>query len=81
MNINTLDSSLPRFIGLSTSDSPQRKGYWLKTATRLAAQGVQVVDTLRYSLRELREALPRGTKVYRASTGGKWGRSAEVVKL
>ncbi len=54
--------------------------YWHATARRLGRR-VDVVDPWRADLRTLRAEYPRGTRVYRASTGGRWGKSATIVTL
>lgn len=60
--------------------SPAQSRYWNSCAKREALRA-QVVDPFRHSLKELRSILPAGTTVYRASTGGKWGKSAQVVSI
>lgn len=52
--------------------------YWTYIARTDSAD---VIDPWRTPLRSLRQVYPRGTLVYRASTGGRWGKSAQRVRL
>lgn len=54
--------------------------YWTATQRKLVGK-VDLVDPARESLKDLRARLPKGTRVYRASTGGKWGKSSCIVTL
>jgi len=54
--------------------------YWTKLAQRLAGQ-VDIIDPWRTKLVDLRAEYVPGCKVYRASTGGRWGKSAVIVTL
>jgi len=54
--------------------------YWEKKAESLTGK-VDVVDPWRYRVETLKRMFPRGTRVYRASTGGRWGKSAEIYTL
>ncbi len=60
--------------------TPMQLRYWSSCAKREALRA-QYVDPARHTLRHLRSILPEGTRVYRASTGGKWGKSACIVTL
>lgn len=62
--------------------SPHARKYWESLARKLAGQ-VDVIDPVRVDLRDLRKARPDliGKKLYRASTGGKWGKSSKIVTL
>lgn len=60
--------------------SPAMARYWRMKARELENH-VDVVDPWRADLAVLRKEYPKGTKVYRASTGGRWGKSAETRKL
>ena len=66
-------------LGLE-SLSPARRRYWTALARRLGSS-VDVVDPDRRTLKELRAMFPVGTVVYRASTGGRWGKSSQRVRL
>lgn len=57
--------------------SPQRLRYWSSLAAKLTGR-VDYIDPNRTPLKELRKRLPINSKVYRASTGGRWGKSAEI---
>ena len=54
--------------------------YWSCLAKRLVGH-VTLIDPYRTPLHILRKEYSKGTKVYRASTGGKWGKSKEIVTL
>ena len=54
--------------------------YWNRLAKELEGV-VDVIDPWRVYMTTLRQEYPAGTRVYRASTGGRWGRSAERVTL
>lgn len=61
---------------LNESDlTPAQSRYWRACARKKA---VDVVDPFRHGRRWLDAHLPVGTRVYRASTGGRWGKSADV---
>lgn len=60
--------------------TPAQSRYWTACARRMAGRA-QYVDPNRHTLAWLRERFPAGTTVYRASTGGKWGKSAKIVTL
>lgn len=60
--------------------TPGQARYWHCVA-RNEALRVNIVDPRRLPLRTLRSRYPAGTVVYRASTGGKWGKSAQIVTL
>lgn len=60
--------------------SPGQLRYWRSAARHWAGQ-VDYLDPSRLSLRRLRELLPAGSVVYRASTGGRWGKSHSIVRL
>lgn len=53
--------------------------YWNSLAAKRS--NLDVIDPWRTPLKELRNYYPAGTKVYRASTGGRWGKSAQIVVL
>jgi hypothetical protein len=42
---------------------------------------VDLIDPWRHPLKLLRANYPKGTIVYRASTGGRWGKSAHIAVL
>ena len=60
--------------------APGALRYWRALAQRENLR-VQVVDPFREPLKTLREEYPKGTVVYRASTGGRWGKSSSIVTL
>lgn len=51
--------------------------YWNAQVSQLAGR-VDVIDPWRHSLRDLRDMGYTGQKVYRASTGGKYGKSSQI---
>lgn len=61
-----------------------QKRYWLSASvqTRAAARGCSLIDPWRRKLKVLRTN-PEwiGKKVYRASTGGRWGKSATIETI
>lgn len=64
--------------------SPAQRRYWLKLSSnnaRVRHLKVQLIDPFRTPLSQLRQQYPSGTVVYRASTGGKYGKSAQIVRL
>lgn len=63
----------PALIRHAAEMTPGMARYWNKVA---ATKAVDVVDPWRADLKSLRAEYPKGTKVYRASTGGRWGKSA-----
>jgi len=65
-------------IRMSDRMSAGMAKYWEKLAT---SSRYDVVDPWRASLLQLRQEYPVGTRVYRASTGGRWGKSHQVVTL
>jgi len=54
--------------------------YWQAARRKLAGK-VDLIDPARESLKDLRARFPKGTRVYRASTGGVWGKSSCIVTL
>lgn len=56
--------------------------YWNRLAERLTGN-VDIIDPWRSNLRELRSRHPelKGRKIYRASTGGTHGKSAQITVL
>lgn len=66
-------------IGSNTL-TPMQLRYWTACARRMAGRA-QYVDPNRHTLAWLRERFPACTTIYRASTGGKWGKSACIVTL
>lgn len=60
--------------------SPGQLRYWKALARKMSGR-VNLVDPWRWTLKDLRAKYPAGYVVYRASTGGKWGRSSEIVTL
>jgi hypothetical protein len=60
--------------------TPAMARYWNQLAARLTGR-VDIVDPWRHSLRDLRTQYCSGVRVYRASTGGRWGKSSETVTL
>lgn len=67
---------------LATLTSTVRENYWNSLANRLQNK-VSAIDPDRLPLYQLRQSHPEliGCKVYRASTGGKWGKSSQIVTL
>ena len=64
--------------------TPAMRRYWCSEslANRASRMGASVIDPFRKPLRELRKhEWLVGRKVYRASTGGKWGKSAQVAMI
>lgn len=64
--------------------TPASLRYWAALARKNDARQVQifdVIDPFRVSLQTLRATLPAGTRVYRASTGGKYGKSSQIVSV
>lgn len=59
--------------------SPMQLRYWRKLARENCLK-CKYVDAFRRPLKELR-ALGLTGPVYRASTGGRWGKSAQIVNL
>jgi hypothetical protein len=59
--------------------TPGQARYWLAQQRQMAGR-VTLIDPWRKPLRELRKTHP-GHIVYRASTGGRWGKSASTVRL
>lgn len=70
--------STPAIIHRADQMSAGQACYWTCLSRKTRAD---VVDPHRCSLRDLRAVYPSGTRVYRASTGGKWGKSAVIVTL
>ena len=73
---------MPVILGISTM-SRQRSAYWLSVARRYAGK-IKVIDPDRRPLRSIRPLLAEmgiTGKLYRASTGGKWGKSKEIVVI
>lgn len=62
------------------SMSRARAAYWGALAKKMEGR-VDIIDPQRLPLVELRACYAAGTRVYRASTGGKWGKSASIVTL
>jgi hypothetical protein len=60
--------------------TPGMARYWNAKAKKMTGR-VNVIDPWRKQLKDLREQYPAGTRVYRASTGGKWGKSASIATL
>jgi len=58
--------------------SPMMARYWNSVAEKY--KDIDVIDPWRFSLKELREKYPQfiGKKIYRASTGGRWGKSKQI---
>lgn len=52
--------------------------YWNCKARK--EKRVDYLDPWRYSIRELKARGFKG-KIYRASTGGTWGKSAQIIEL
>lgn len=63
--------------------TPGMKRYWHKLADShyIKSKNVRVIDPWRNSLAVLRQHYSPGTIVYRASTGGKYGKPASIVRL
>ena len=63
--------------------APSAVSYWARIARDLV-DDVDVVETgcgVRRSLAEWRRRFPAGTRIRRVSTGGKWGKSVQIVTL
>jgi len=75
--INTPEQKVPAIIGKLTEGQAR---YWNKKAKDLTGK-VDLLDPAREDLRVLRKKYTKGTRVYRASTGGKWGKSVDIVIL
>ncbi len=61
--------------------TPGMARYWNAQRRNLAGR-VDLIDPWRRSLRELRKIYGEThTTVYRASTGGRWGKSSQIVHL
>lgn len=58
----------------------QARRYW-ESCSRKYVGRVHVIDPRRESMKTLRSMYGPGTIIRRASTGGKWGRSAQIVTL
>lgn len=76
--VSSVVAPLPAILGEGRL-SPARARYWRALARRMAGR-VDLIDPDRRSLRDLRQTL-RGVRLYRASTGGRWGKSAAIVRL
>jgi len=64
--------------------TPNQRRIWQSKAVQLAKKGVTVIDPWRKPLRDLRAELQAARVsgfLYRASTGGTWGRSAQFILL
>lgn len=64
--------------------TPHQRKLWNTKALRLSRMGVTVIDPWRRPLRKLREELEAAGQtglLYRASTGGSWGKSAQFVRI
>jgi hypothetical protein len=60
--------------------TPMQARYWSSLARRMQSR-VQIIDPNRRPLKVLRALYGTGKTVYRASTGGKWGKSSQIVTL
>jgi hypothetical protein len=60
--------------------TPAMQRHWRAKAFKFRGV-VNLIDPWRTRLSKLRTLYPKGTVVYRASTGGTWGKSAEIVRL
>lgn len=83
MNSSSANSILsPATILNASKLTPAQARYWNALARREALR-VEYVDPFRTPLRELRATHPelRGHKIYRASTGGRYGKSKQIVVL
>lgn len=89
MNSTDLSLSSPNnivIIGEHTL-APGSLKYWLDRRRQLMVSGnrgdVSVIDPRRHTLSQLRSCFPeiKGRKVLRASTGGKWGKSVDIVTV
>jgi hypothetical protein len=82
MNANITSSHAPAegpILILNWDDlTPHQRRYWGSFAGRGAA--IDIVDPDRRPLRSLRKRWG-GCRLYRASTGGRWGKSAATVRL
>lgn len=61
--------------------TPGQARYWnsvLKEERGRKVQRVSVIDPWRHTLRQLADMGYSGRMVYRASTGGRWGKSVEI---
>ena len=54
--------------------------YWNRKARDLNGR-VDVIDPWRFVMKDLRKVFRSGLKVYRASTGGRWGKSSSIEVL
>lgn len=68
----------PIIIGESNL-TPAQSRYWTALARKMIGR-VDIIDPWRGNLRDRRAEYP-GRSIYRASTGGRYGKSAEIVKL
>lgn len=62
--------------------SPHMARYWHALAKKMTGR-VSAIDPWRIALATLRQQHPelRGRRIYRASTGGRWGKSAQIVTV
>lgn len=81
MTTSPTTTALPVILHLP-ANAPGAARYWNALARRLAGK-VDAIDANRWGLRELRAHYPHliGKRIYRASTGGKWGKSSQIVTL
>lgn len=83
MNTETNSSAqvvLPEILD-ENKMTPGMARYWKAQQVKLAGR-VSVIDPWRTPLRELRSrAELLGKKVYRASTGGRYGKSAQITVI
>lgn len=78
MNETTNTATLPIIINANLL-TPHEARYWNAKARKLIGK-VDIIDPLRCDLRVMRKAF-KGKRMYRASTGGRWGKSAEYINL
>lgn len=60
--------------------TPGQARYWNALAKKLEGR-VDIIDPFREDMKTLRALYPKGTIVYRASTSGPYGRSAQIKTL
>lgn len=78
--MQTIESAkIPTIIGESRLSTGSLR-YW-KSAQRKLAGKVGLIDPFRQRLSVLRMDYPKGTVVYRASTGGTHGKSSSIDTL
>lgn len=77
--LHSLTPMTPHIVYASRM-TPMQSRYWLALRGRLG-NTIDLIDPFRHSLRELRQIFPSGLRIYRASTGGKYGKSATITTL